>query len=162
MTTKDGFMGTVDFGSVSVSPASSVWSLGVTIDDKELVDNVCKSCNFHIRTLRHICHHISEDTAKTIDWRSSVYDLITETLCCIARRLRTLFACSRCKALLPVSFQGDGCLTKSHYFLLICSCRSPLHHSFLLHVDRVKSACEERAFRHSASVIWNSLPQHIQ
>jgi tRNA A37 threonylcarbamoyltransferase TsaD len=61
---------TVDLGCVSVSPASSVRSLGVTIDDTlsfdERIDNVCKSCNLHIRALRHIRRHISEDAAKTI------------------------------------------------------------------------------------------------
>jgi hypothetical protein len=66
----EGLVNTVDLGCVSVSPASSVRSLGVTIDDTlsfdEHVDNVCKSCNFHIRALRHIRRHISEDAAKTI------------------------------------------------------------------------------------------------
>jgi len=49
---------------------SNVRSLGVTIDDtlsfNEQVDNVCKSCNFHIRALRHIRRHFLEDAAKTI------------------------------------------------------------------------------------------------
>ena len=31
----------------------------------------------------------------------------------------------------------------------------------LLHVDRANSAFAERAFRHSAPAIWNSLPQHL-
>jgi len=65
-----GLFNTVDLGCVSVSPASNVRSLGVMIDDtlsfNEHVDIVCKSCNFHIRALRHIRRHISEDTAKTI------------------------------------------------------------------------------------------------
>jgi hypothetical protein len=60
----------VDLGCSSVSPASSVRSLGVTVDNtlsfKEYVDNVCKSCTFHILALRHIRRHISEDAAETI------------------------------------------------------------------------------------------------
>jgi hypothetical protein len=66
----EGSVNTIDLGYVSVSPASNVRSLGVTIDDtlsfNEHVDNVCKSCNFHIRALRHIRRLISEDAAKTI------------------------------------------------------------------------------------------------
>jgi len=66
----EGLVNTVDLGCVSVSPVSNVQSLGVTIDDtlsfNEHVDNVCKSCNFHILALRHIRRHISEDEAKTI------------------------------------------------------------------------------------------------
>ena len=31
----------------------------------------------------------------------------------------------------------------------------------LLQVDRVKSAFAERAFRHSATAVWNSLPKHL-
>jgi len=65
----EGLVNTVDFGCVSVSPVSNVRSSGVTIDDTLLfnkhVDNVCKSCNFHIRALRHIRRHISEDAANT-------------------------------------------------------------------------------------------------
>jgi len=55
----EGLVNTVDFGcvSVSVSPVSNVQSLGVMIDNmlsfNEHVDNVCKSCHFQIRALRH-------------------------------------------------------------------------------------------------------------
>jgi hypothetical protein len=63
----EGLVNTVDLGCVSVSP---VRSLGVAIDDTlsfdEHVDNVCKSCNFYIRALRHMRRHISEDAAQTI------------------------------------------------------------------------------------------------
>jgi hypothetical protein len=66
----EGLVNTFDLGCVSVGPASSVRSLGVKIDDTlsfdDHVDNVCKSCNIHIRALRHIRRHISEDAAKTI------------------------------------------------------------------------------------------------
>jgi hypothetical protein len=66
----EGLVNTVDLGCASVSPASSVRSLGVTVDNtlsfNEHVDNVCKSCTFHILALRHIRRHISEDAAKTI------------------------------------------------------------------------------------------------
>jgi hypothetical protein len=66
----EGLIRTVDLGCVSVRPASSVRSLGVAIYDtlsfNEHVDSVCKSCNFHIRALRHIRHYISEDAANTI------------------------------------------------------------------------------------------------
>ena len=65
-----GLVDTVDLGCVSVSSASSVRSLGVTIDVtlsfSEHLDNVCKSCNFHIRALRHVRRHILGDAAKTI------------------------------------------------------------------------------------------------
>jgi len=66
----EGLVNTVDLGCVSVSPVSNFRSLEVTIDDtlsfNEHVDNVCKSCKFNIRALRHIRRHISEDAAKTI------------------------------------------------------------------------------------------------
>jgi len=63
----EGLVNTVDLGCVSISPVSNVRSLGVTIDDtlsfNKHLENVC---NFHIRALRHIRRHISEDAAKTI------------------------------------------------------------------------------------------------
>jgi len=68
------WVNTVDFGCVSISPASSGWSLRFTIDDTLSfdehvgLDNVCKSYNFHIRALRHIFRHISDDEAMTIAW----------------------------------------------------------------------------------------------
>jgi hypothetical protein len=66
----EGPVNTVDLDYASVSPASSVRSLGVTVDDtlsfNDHVDNVCKSCTFHVRALRHIRRHISEDAAETI------------------------------------------------------------------------------------------------
>jgi len=66
----EGPANTVDLGSVNIKPASSVRSLGVTIDNtlafNEHVDNVCRASNFHIRALRHIRKNISENTAKTI------------------------------------------------------------------------------------------------
>ena len=66
----DGPARTVDLGCVSIKPPSSVRSLGITIDDTlsfdQHVDIVCRSANFHLRALRHIRKHISEETAKTI------------------------------------------------------------------------------------------------
>ena len=59
---------TLGLQTVNVKPATSVWSLGVaiTLSFNEHVDNVCKSSYFHLRTLRHIRNHISEDMTKSI------------------------------------------------------------------------------------------------
>ena len=66
----EGPANTVDLGSVSIKPASSVRSLGVTIENtlafNEHVDNICRASNFHLWALRHIRKNIQENTAKTI------------------------------------------------------------------------------------------------
>jgi len=119
----EGLGNTLDLGCVSVSPVSNVRSLGDTINDtlsfNTHVDNVCKLCNFHMRALRHIRRHISEDAAKTIacsivngrlDYCNS---LLHRTSSSNINKLQ------RVKTLLPVSSQDDGYRTTSHQFLQI-------------------------------------------
>jgi Reverse transcriptase (RNA-dependent DNA polymerase) len=199
----EGLVNTVDLGCVSVSPVSSVRSLGVTIDDTlsfdEHVNNVCKSCKFHIRALRHIRCHIPEDAAKTIacsmvngrlDYcncvlyhtssanfnklqqvRNSVARIITRR-----RPLDHITPVLQDHPWLPVQYRIQYKLAVTTFKVLttqelsyrhdLVQSHSSTHHlrsdgRGLLQVDRVESAFAERVFRHSAPVVWNSLPQHL-
>ena len=53
-----------------IQPAPTVKSLGVTLDTHlsfdQHVDNVCKSCYYHIRALRHVRDSLPDDVAKTV------------------------------------------------------------------------------------------------
>jgi len=129
----EGIVNTVDLGCVSVSPMSNVQSLGVTIVDtpsfnehvdnvtivdtpsfNEHVDNVCKSRNFHIRALRHIYQHISEDAAKTI-----ACSMVNERLdyCNSLLHRSSFFNINKLQRV--QNSQDDGYWTPSHQFLQI-------------------------------------------
>jgi hypothetical protein len=199
----EGPVNTVDLGCASVSPASSVRSLGVTVDDtlsfNDHVDNVCKSCTFHIRALRHIRRHISEDAAKTIacsmiggrlDYCNSVlYRTSVSNIKKLQRVQNSIARIITGRRLsdhitpvladlhwLPVQYRIQYKLAVITFKVLTTHEPSYLHDLIqshaptrqlrsngrsLLHVDRVKSAFAERAFRHSAPAIWNSLPPHL-
>jgi len=53
-----------------VQPASSVKSLGVTLDQHlsldQHINNVCKACYYHIRSLHHVRQSLPDDVARTV------------------------------------------------------------------------------------------------
>lgn len=53
-----------------IQPVSSIRSLGVTLDRKrsfdQHVNNTCRSCYHHIRSLRHIRESLPDEVAKTV------------------------------------------------------------------------------------------------
>ena len=55
---------------VTVQTAETIKSLGVIIDRRlsfdQHVNNVCKSCYFHIRALRHVRDSLPDDVARTV------------------------------------------------------------------------------------------------
>jgi hypothetical protein len=53
-----------------IAVSSAVKILGVTLDStlsfSEHVSDVIRSCNYHMRALRHIRHYMSQDVAKSV------------------------------------------------------------------------------------------------
>ena len=62
--------------------------LGVTFDStltyNKHVDSVVRSCNFHIKALRHLRPYLTLDVAKTMAASIVAHVWITATLCCTA------------------------------------------------------------------------------
>ena len=60
----------VSVSGVAITPSASVKSLGVTLDSRLSLDqhvtDICKSCYFHIRALRHVRDSLPDDVAKTV------------------------------------------------------------------------------------------------
>ena len=60
----------VNVSGAVIQPAPTVKSLGVTLDTHlsfdQHVDNVCKSCYYHIRALRRVRDSLPDDVAKTV------------------------------------------------------------------------------------------------
>ena len=60
----------ISVSGAAIKPAASVKSLGFTLDSRLSLDqhitNVCKSCYYHIRGLRHIRDSLPDDVAKTV------------------------------------------------------------------------------------------------
>jgi len=190
-------------GCVSVSPVSNDRSLEVTIDDtlsfNEHLDNVCKKCNFQIRSLHHIRRHISEDAAKTIacsmvngrlDYCNSLLHRTSSSNINKLQRVHNYVAHIITRRRLsdnttlvladlhwlPVQHRIQYKLAVITFKVLTTQQPSYLHDLIrshastrhlrsdgqgLLQVDRVNSVLAERAFRHSALTVWNSLPQHL-
>ena len=61
---------TISISDVGIQTSSAVKSLGITIDRQltfdQRVANVCKSCYFHMRTLRHVRPSLPDGVAKTV------------------------------------------------------------------------------------------------
>ena len=60
----------ISIAGTFISPSDTLTTLGVTLD-KNLtfnshVSSVCKSCNYHIRALRHIRSSLTDDMAKSV------------------------------------------------------------------------------------------------
>jgi len=163
------------------------------------VDNVCKSFNFHISTLRHIRRHISEDAAKTTacsmvnGWLDYCNSLLHRTSSSNIKKLQPVQnsvarIITRRRLLdhitpvladlhwLPVQYRIQYKFAVITFNVLTTQQPSYLHDQIrshastrqlrsdgqgLLQVDRVNSVFAERAFRHSAPTVWNSLPQHL-
>ena len=60
----------ISVSGVSIKPAASVKSLGITLDNRLSLDqhvtDVCKACYYHIRTLRHVRDSLPDDVAKIV------------------------------------------------------------------------------------------------
>ena len=61
---------TINFSGTSVPVSDAITTLGVTLDKHLLLNShvaaVSKSCNYHIRALRHIRSSLTEDMAKSV------------------------------------------------------------------------------------------------
>ena len=60
----------IELVGVKTYPAKSARNLGVIFDKtfnfRSHISAICSSCIYHIRDLRHICHHLDLDTAKLL------------------------------------------------------------------------------------------------
>jgi len=69
----------ISVSGVSIEPAASVKSLGITLDNRLSLDqhvtDVCKACYYHIRTLCHLRDSLPDDVAKIV-----VVSIITSRL----------------------------------------------------------------------------------
>ena len=61
---------TVNVSGAVIQPSATIKSLGVTFDRQlsynQHINNVCKSCYYHIRALRHVRESLPDDVARTV------------------------------------------------------------------------------------------------
>jgi hypothetical protein len=188
-----------------ITLSASLKTLGVTIDStltfNKHVNAICKSCNFHIRALKHIRSSLDEQSAKSVacsivqsrlDYANSILfgisrqnidklQRIQNSLSRIvlgpasalmkhAQRLNTLHW-------LPIDFRIKFKIASLTHKIL--KSREPAYLFSLLHpytpsrnlrsssenllsTPRIATKIGSRAFRYSAPVIWNSLPNELR